>query len=415
MTVLHAGPPRDQVTARRIVEALRSGVPSRDAVAALGTGQSAAEDRVLGLLGGSGDAAGVLLGGDFGSGKTHLLEHLAALAADQGWVVSRIVVSKETPLHDPVKVQRAAVATATLPAGTLGEAVAETAADIDVTEPGYADLLRWAGSALDERFVTSLSLFARVRESETDIADTLVRFWSGEPVKVTDLRRWAKEHGDPRPDLGSISVRDLARQRMRFLARLFAASGRTGWLLLFDEVELIGRYGLASRGKSYAEIAGLVRPEPEVADAPVRSVLALTDDFSAAVLAKTGKGDRDKVPDQLRGKATPEADILRGRAELGMRLLDRELLRLDPPRDEDLAEAYRTLRRLHGEAFHWDPPDVPGLERLGTTRMRQYVRAWINEWDLVRLNPDYSPDTVTRQVGSSYAEDPDLGDTPENA
>ncbi len=61
---------RDQVTARRIVEALRSGVPSRDAVAALGTGQSAAEDQVLAMLRGSASgSAGVLLGGDFGSGK----------------------------------------------------------------------------------------------------------------------------------------------------------------------------------------------------------------------------------------------------------------------------------------------------------------------------------------------------------
>ncbi len=140
-------------------------------------------------------------------------------------------------------------------------------------------------------------------------------------------------------------------------------------------------------------------------------MLALTDDFAAAVLAPgTGKGDRQKVPDQLRAKATPEADALRGRAELGMRLLDRELVRLDPPRDEDLAEAYRTLRRLHGEAFGWEPPDVPGLERLGTTRMRQYVRAWINEWDLVRLDPEYSPESVARQVSGNYDEDPDLGE-----
>jgi hypothetical protein len=26
-------------------------------------------------------------------------------------------------------------------------------------------------------------------------------------------------------------------------------------------------------------------------------------------------------------------------------------------------------------------------------RMRQYVRAWINEWDLVRLDPQFRPQT----------------------
>jgi hypothetical protein len=54
------------------------------------------------------------------------------------------------------------------------------------------------------------------------------------------------------------------------------------------------------------------------------------------------------------------------------------------------------------------PPEVPGLERLGVTRMRQYVRAWINEWDLVRLDPAYRPQTEAVEVVSDYREDPDL-------
>ena len=34
---------------------------------------------------------------------------------------------------------------------------------------------------------------------------------------------------------------------------------------------------------------------------------------------------------------------------------------------------------------------MSGLERLPSNRMRQYVRAWINEWDLRRLDPSYEP------------------------
>ena len=102
---------RDRLAARRAVEALRSGVPSRDAVAALGSGQSDIEDRFLGLLDGLGSTRaaatrGLLLGGGFGSGKSHLLEHLAHLALEHNVAVSRVVISKETPLHDPAKVLR---------------------------------------------------------------------------------------------------------------------------------------------------------------------------------------------------------------------------------------------------------------------------------------------------------------------
>jgi hypothetical protein len=40
--------------------------------------------------------------------------------------------------------------------------------------------------------------------------------------------------------------------------------------------------------------------------------------------------------------------------------------------------------------------------------MRQYVRRWINEWDLLRLYPDYRPTIEVGQLTVDYAEDPDL-------
>ena len=105
--------------ARRAVEALRSGVPSRAAVAALGAAQTDIEDRFATLLDQvrSGKLAvprpgGLIVGGGFGAGKSHLLEHLPHLALQSDFVVSRVVISKETPLHDPVKVFRAAAESA---------------------------------------------------------------------------------------------------------------------------------------------------------------------------------------------------------------------------------------------------------------------------------------------------------------
>ncbi len=108
-----AGP---AVAGRRAIEALRAGVPSRDAVAATGSGQAAIEDRFTSLLRAvpAGNPAGLLLGGRFGSGKSHLLKHLARLALDAGFTVSRVVISKETPLHDTAKVFAAAAESAVM-------------------------------------------------------------------------------------------------------------------------------------------------------------------------------------------------------------------------------------------------------------------------------------------------------------
>ena len=104
------------VARRRAVEALRSGVPSWDAVAVLGSGQPRCGGplhRAAGAHGRAGEPRagprGLLLGGGFGSGKSHLLTHLGHLAMSAGFVMSTVVISKETPLHDPVKIFRAAV------------------------------------------------------------------------------------------------------------------------------------------------------------------------------------------------------------------------------------------------------------------------------------------------------------------
>jgi hypothetical protein len=195
-------------------------------------------------------------------------------------------------------------------------------------------------------------------------------------------------------------------QRFRFLARLFVAAGYQGWLLLFDEVELIGRYSLLQRAKSYAQLAGWLQPDPDDPASPLAVVLAMTDDFDAAVL--TDKNDRELVPAKLRAKQLPHWDEVASGAEVGMRLIERDMQRLRSPDPEELDQAYQRLKALHSEAFGWDARDVVGLERLGATRMRQYVRAWINEWDLTRLDPAFHPNTEVVPVASIYTEQPEL-------
>jgi hypothetical protein len=405
----------EQVARRRAIEALRSGVPSWDAVIALGSGQAEAEDAYANTLAAveGGTARGLLLGAGFGAGKSHLLTHLAQVALDRGFAVSTVVISKETPLHDPAKVLRAAVDSLIGPTRVSG-ALVEAAAALDPDTPRYAELTRWLHSSaapVDERFAATLLLHERLRGGEVpdseQTVEAVLRFWAGDPLSMPDLRRALKSVGAAKLyTFGPVPIRELARQRMRFLSRLLRASGYAGWVVLFDEVELIGRYSVLQRGRSYAELARLAGGDPDDSSAPLAAVLAVTDDFEAAVL--TGKDDRTKIPAKLRSKQTAEYDELAQLAEKGIRHLERDLLLLDPPDAAELDRAYRVLKDLHGSAYDWAPPDIPGLERLGATRMRQYVRAWINAWDLVRLDPDHQPDTVVVEIAISYDQDDDL-------
>lgn len=406
---------------RRALEALRAGVPNRDAVAVLGSQQTAVQDRFTQLLGAIGSppsdepVGGMLIGGGFGSGKSHVLEHLTHLALEAGFVVSRVVISKETALHDPVKVFAAALADARIP-GKAGSAIDEIASGLRTDTAAYAALYRWVHSdsaPVDRRFAASLFLYEYAR-GDAEFADRIVRFWAGDPLPVADLRRRLKEAGAAATyRLAAAKERDLAVQRFRFVSRLITAAGYRGWVILLDEVELIGRYSLLQRAKSYAEVARWVRGDRDDPDAPIGAVLTTVDDFEAQVLV--GKNDLELIGKRLRQKGTTESELLAGLAEAGMRVIERDQIRLQPPDRDELDATYAKLKQVHASAFGWDPPDVEGLERLPSNRMRQYVRAWINEWDLVRLDPTYQPDIAVGDVVVDFSEDSEILDGPAGA
>jgi hypothetical protein len=373
-------------------------VPNRDAVAVLGSMQQGVEDRFSQLIAAvralpeGPPPGGMLIGGGFGAGKSHVLEHLSHLALSEGFVVSKVVVSKETPLHDPTKVYRAAIDHAKVP-GRPGSAIDEIAGGLDVDSPRYAELYRWAhqeNTPVDSRFGATLFLHEYARGDE-EFADRIVRFWAGDPLPVADLRRRLKEAGAAAAyRLASVKERELSLQRFRFVSRLTRAAGHSGWVVLLDEAELIGRYSALQRAKSYAELARWVRGDRDDSEAPLCAVLTTVDDFEGQVLV--GKNDVELIPKRLRAKGTAEDELLAGQAEMGMRIIEREQVQLQPPGRNELDRTYEQLKQIHGEAYGWDPPDVAGLERLPSNRMRQYVRAWINEWDLRRLDPSYQPE-----------------------
>jgi hypothetical protein len=422
------------VRARRALEALRAGVPNRDAVVELGSMQIGVEDRfaeILATVGGVGSgtpppagslvtsSAGsattsVLIGGGWGTGKSHLLEHLANIALSEGFVVSKITISKETPLHDPAKVFRAAADEARVP-GRPGSAMDEIAVAIDLDSPEYRSLYRWVhrdDAPVDAQFAATVYLYEYAR-GDDEFRDRVIRFWAGDKLSVTDIRRRLREHGAAASyRVAMVREAELSRQRFRFVSRLIRAARHRGWILLFDEVELIGRYTIGQRAKSYVEIARWVRGDRDDPDAPIGTVLATVDDYETQVLE--GKNDKELIPKRLHALGTEAGDLQATLAETGMRIIGHEQLKLQPPAQEELDRTYARLRQIHGEAFGWDPPAVTGLERLPSNRMRQYVRAWINEWDLLRLDPSYVPDIESSDVELDLTEEPALeGEEPD--
>jgi len=173
-------------------------------------------------------------------------------------------------------------------------------------------------------------------------------------------------------------------------------------VLLVDEVELIARYSFRQRARSYAELARWAGKLEGETFPGLTAVFAITSDFATAVLQ--GRNDEEAVPARLRASGLAGDQLLASRAQRGMRLITREVARLRGPTRPAIAQAREQVRALHAEAYGWDPPPLEADQRMTTTSMRQYVRRWINEWDLKRLYPGERVDTEFAELEIDLSE-----------
>jgi hypothetical protein len=381
-----------RVLYQRALEALRNGVPNRHAVSVLGSNQPDAEEAFAERLSAvevatedGGQVPGLLIAGGFGAGKSHLLDYLEHLANARNFVTSRIVISKETPLFDPSKVLLAAIEGAAVP-GLYGEAIREIALRLQPDSRKYGEFFEWVNSTssgLSQIFAATVLLHEKLK-NDPELVDEIASFWSGERLPVSRIRQGLKQINCSRTySLKPVKVKELALQRFSFVSRLILAAGYAGWVLMIDEVELVGRYSLLQRARSYAELARWMGRVEGDAIPGLVSVAAITEDFSLAILEQ--RGDRDKVGVKLRAKETDEYLNLAGRADTGMRLIERETLLLQPPDESALRHTYERLKEIHAKAYGWDPPEIPWPAAAMRRPMRSYVRRWVNEWDLRRL------------------------------
>lgn len=395
--------------ARIAIEALRAGVPNRAAVRLMGSEESRLEhefDQRLHHVWSAHPNPGLGVAGGFGSGKSHFLGYLAEVARAQHFVVSRVVVSKETPLSDPARVFEEAVRAAVLP-DRHDDAITGALSILRQSRDRMAALrtaVEQAGDALAPIF--SALLFVLQRETlPTGFARHLERFLSGGKIRGQDLRQaLAAVGGAPKFDLRLPPAAALIEQRIHFLTALLHAAGFAGWCLLFDEVELIGRFTPLRRALAYTWLATWLGLEGARAWPGIVAAYAITDDFVTAVIAE--REDELRLPERLRLKQRDHEARL---AVAAMRHIAQTVRnnRLHGPGIEELTRANLRLSELYREAYDWEPPVTDGVERTATRTMRQYIKGWITEWDMRRLTGDISR-IVVEEIAANYEEDESL-------
>lgn len=382
---------------RRIIENLRSGVPSPSVASQFPMGREQLFQAVSERLGEAarGSPGSLFLQANYGEGKTHVLHGIWNLAISQGFAVSTVALSKETSLDKLDKLYAKLVANMYLP-GSNQPGLDPLLRDY---RPGHGRaerLLAWAESELHPKVYAVLR--NRIDGSETS-ADALYKLdqdLAGVGISLPDLKSIHRlNFREPLKVSPPFKVKQHMFDYFRLLERLIVLGGYRGWVILLDEAELIGRLGRGGRAVSYATLARLAghgEPDGQPTLRHVVTVVAVASNFVTDVLQERKEIDGAPAWLEARGRAGEAAQ-----ARWALEALRRAEL-LAPLSEGDLLRVMEQLLAAHGEAYAWDPGLSPAqlLERVARVsptvdvKLRTRIRAAI-QWLDLRMQYDVEP------------------------
>ena len=350
--------------ARHIIEALRSGVPSREVGDYFSEARPGMRAKIASRLQAAREenkSGGMIFKGKYGEGKTHMLHTAFTMAAENNMVVSMVALGKETPMEKPWELYRKLIANTWLPGARqpgFREKVEELTAGSSLT----SELLAYTAAQLDTNKLYFL-LAAMTRTQDEDeraafMAD-LEGDYAGQPLIKRSYRRIS---GSPARFSENFSKTKHWRDYYCFMSHFFHQLGYDGWVILLDEAELIGRMGKKTRMKSYLRIQDFLKPDPRLENTV--TLLAFSESYQADVIEK--RKEFQGVKDVL-GEGTEEARA--AEAVLNAFLTAPEL---SPLSREEVLQVLRDIEQFHALAYDWQP-NVPEEEIYRATEKGGYL------------------------------------------
>ncbi|MHB1682321.1 MAG: BREX system ATP-binding domain-containing protein [Bacilli bacterium] len=356
--------------AKFIVEGLRSGVPYRDLAKTVAFGRERYIDSVKRMMEGveQGRAPklpSLVLRANYGEGKTHLLHSLWGAGEDRNWVVSFVSLSKETPLDRLDYLYPKLMGNTYIPGSA---------------QPGVAFIV---ARALENQLLLpearTMGMSSRIMAVLDALVvhdegyDELLADVAGDFLSMSDLKRIYRQNLGRAPQLTRSIMKDEAFEYMRLIDWLIQKAGFAGWLILVDEVELVGKSGKGARSQAYANMGRLIEGKlPHTL-----SVWALAANFLSDVLIR--RNDREECPRWLSARQKEEERAPWSEAALDA-LLEAKLL--DPLTVTQIKALVQQIHELHQEAYAWSAPfdgedlyeQVRRFAPTQDTRLRTYVR-----------------------------------------
>ncbi len=332
------------IEARHIIEALRSGVPSR----AVGQYFSEARPRIMREISDrldsvcdAGKSSGMIISGKYGEGKTHLLNTVFNLAHSNNMVVSYLSLSKETPMDKLYLVYQKVIQNTYLPRRQQPGFMQELE-KISANSPVASEMLVYVLQQLETDKLYYL-FRSYLNTEDSDEKFLLQADLEGDFVANAALKKiYRRIFNETVKYKVNFTKTKHCGDYFKFMSHLFTLMGYHGWVILIDETELMGRLGKKARLNAYRNMARFLLPErcPE----NTFSIFALSASYTEDVIeAKHEYENLEAVyPDE------PEP----ARTVLDLLVKAPQLV---PLTKEEISSVLGKIQDFHGRAYEWTP------------------------------------------------------------
>src|SRR5262249_3958067 len=154
----------------------------------------------------------------------------------------------------------------------------------------------------------------------------------GHPLSNAVIGRAYRDATGERVKLPPARLQFTGRDYLALMSRFFHLSGYSGWVILFDEFELVCKLGTMARGRAYANLYDFLRSRSLPGFEQTIAVVTLIDQMTSEYLLG-GKEDVTRVPAFFQSRAYP--DVAEA-AEKAIRWLAQRKLPLLIPRPHEV-------------------------------------------------------------------------------
>ena len=388
-----------------VIEALRSGVPSRAAGEYFSEARPAMMQKIqtrLEQVKETGRSDGMIFTGRYGEGKTHLLGTVFSMAFAHNMVVSYVSLGKETPVDRPYLLYPKLIANTYLP-GAAQPGFRQKLEDLTQGSSISGELLAYAAKELEtDKLYYLLKAFLGTQEEEERyafLADLEGDFTTGQIIK----RSYRRITGTAARFNQNFSKTRHGFDYFYFTSHLFKTLGFDGWVLLFDEAELLGGMGKKTRAKSYVQLQRFLKPSAKLES--VFSLFAFSSSYAEDIIDA-----RNEFENVEAAFGEDRESLAAARSVLNGILNAPELM---PLTREETLQVLASIQDFHGRAYGWKPDistdTIYQVTESGGYLLRTRIRSAIEFLDQLYQYGEAGKTRVTKLGKEIYEED----DTPE--